>query len=879
MSHRKMTMPRTAKKTPPPVYPKLNLPTNRGQILERPRLTAAYAAHRAIAFIAPAGAGKTTLALQWAEAFNGAVIWLSLTAEDDRPRTFWAFALGLLQIVAPAKFEQTVLALAQAGDRIGEPFVDGLRNELSALGFPVALVIDEAQFIQNPALTASLEQLLDGLPETVHILFAGRSLTERLLVRVQAQVRDQLAFTDGEAAQVLSLQAGRPLDTATITRVVKATEGWAMGVKLAGLALQGEHPALDRLTDYSVRYLMTEALLHIPAEQVAFIERTCFVSLLTPSLCAALTDIEDSLSMLETLVSAGLFITRVKETPPQYRYHPLFREMLLERVKQAAPDVLAESRRRAAIWYAAHEQFREAAAEANACGDTELTGQYMLEASRRLVMFEDPFAFRDWLRNFPSDRLDEQPRLRLFVLMTAMQADRDAAAAQEQLRRLQSLPDANRWQGEIALGKVFSVWLPGQDLGQYLPYIEKALRVLPHDGLYAYTCYLASLAHADRKDQNSRLRALEEEYRVAHEFDSPQVQIHAINGLCAVLLDAARFEDVLALTGEGLKLLSASPDHWGRFAVDAGSALRIHQVTALLQRGMVDEAAETLRPAFAHVERMNAAVLWRLYCRQAEVHALRHDYPAMQRAINHALMMAPVALPPAAGLTLVTEAYRARQGLRLHNTRAARIWLKIAPPTSSETMYITGTAHTTAHARIVVGDYDRALSELEAEAQAYTERGRTPHVAHILALKALAYSLKGDHAAAQHALGAAIEQALPTGNVLALALTALLPLLRERIILCWEDGQDADAEFLRQPILLLGEDAPSLPLSPLTPAEQQVADMLLQGYFTQDVTAELGSSETNVRNHIRHMHKKFCTHTREQLLERLRTLHLGDGGR
>ena len=864
-------MPRTAKKPPPPVYPKLNLPTHRGTLIARPRLLKYAANMHSLAILAPAGAGKTTLAMQWAESFMGAVVWLSLTAEDDRPRLFWSFALGLLQIIAPQKFDETVLALAQAGDRIGQPFVEGLRRNLAALGYPLALVVDETQFIQNPALIASLEWLLDDLPPNVSVMFAGRSLAEGLQARVQAQVRDELAFTDEEATHILGLHAGRSLDATTIARVVSATEGWAMGVKLAGLALQGEHPALEeRLTDYSVRYLMTEAMLNIPAEQVAFIERTCIASLLTPSLCTALTGMADSLAMLETLVNAGLFITRVNENPPQYRYHPLFRETLLERVKQTAPDVLTDSRRRAAAWYAAHEQFREAAAEAFACGDMVLTGQYVLEASRRIVMFEDPSAFRNWLRDYPPQLLDEQPRLRLFVLMAAMQVDRDAAAAQEQLRRLQSLPNADRWQGEIALGKVFSAWLPGQDFGQYLPDIEEALRVLPHDGLYAYTCYLASLAHEDRKDRVGRLRALEEEYRAAHEFNSPQVQIHAINGMCAVLLDAARFEDVLALTREGLAMLATSPDHWGRFAVDAESALRIHRVTALLQRGMVDEAAETLRPAFAHVERMNAAVLWRLYCRQAEVHALSRDYPAMQRAINHAMMMATAAAPPAAGLTLITEAYRVRQGLRLHSVRAARAWLKIAPSTPSETMYITGTAHTTAHARLVMGDYDRALDELEVEAQAYTKRGRAPHVAHIVALKALAYSLKGHTAAADQAMKDAMDMTFPFGNVLALALTALLPLLRQYVIAYWEEGDDARADFLRQSILLLGEDAPTLPLSLLTPAEQQVADMLLQGVPTQEVILQMNSSESNVRNHIRHLHKKFCTLSREQLIERLR---------
>lgn len=843
--------------------PKLNLPKSRGLLLDRPRLLARLTDTPITALIASAGSGKSTLAMQWATAFEGAVFWLTLTPQDDQPRVFWSFALNLVRVAAPHMSELPALLLAQEGDLVSQRFVEAFLEELRALSMPIGFVVDESQFIQNPVLIDSLVYFAAHLPAQTQVLFVGRSLAAPLLA--QAQVVNGLHFTMDEAAQYLTDQSAEPPKKDTIARVAAATQGWVMGVKLAGIALQDGRTVLERTTSYSVQYLMDEALHQLPSEQLDFVQRTCISDTLNPALCAALTERGDSAAQLETLMQIGLFITRMTESPPTYRYHPLFREMLLSR----NPEVLREAHRRAAAWYAASGLYRAAAEQAHASGDSVLTAHYVMAASKQSMVDYDPVMLLKWVQTFPTTLLDKHPRLSLFAIMSNSDVNGDVAVGQTYLKRLQAHPDASRLYGEIALAHAY---LNAKDHPVMLDHLEQALAHLPHDALYAYILGITSLVYIVFDQPVKARDMMEAQYRVAHEIGSKATILHALMGIVYFNLANEDFANVTQMVEEGLSLLNDMRRTLGRWALDVERTLRYEGAMALSYRGELEAAEHLIMPAFQQIEWTDANALSLLYCLRGGIAILRRDNATAETAYKNAALLRGGNWSDS--FHLLTQIERMRFVLRYHDVEEARLWLDHLPQKELPWDIAANVIYVTAHANIIIGEFDLALESLTELEPQYVARGQPILVTSVMGLRTLAYWLKGDEAAARTTLDATLARMLPHDNVLVLAFTPLLPLLRQYVIEFWEAGEDARAEHLRRVILLLGENAPTLPLSPLAETEQAVARLMLAGRTVLDIGDELFMSTKGVRYYINKLHSKLLTRSREHLLERLRALDL-----
>ena len=126
-----------------------------------------------------------------------------------------------------------------------EELVRPLINDLAALDRPVLLVLDDYHVITGTQVQEAAVYLLDHAPAALHLVVLTRAdppfPLSRLRVRGQmTEIRDRdLRFTPDEMSAFLNTLHHLNLSEGHVAALESRTEGWAAGVQLAALSLQG----------------------------------------------------------------------------------------------------------------------------------------------------------------------------------------------------------------------------------------------------------------------------------------------------------------------------------------------------------------------------------------------------------------------------------------------------------------------------------------------------------------------------------------------------------------------------------------------------------------------------------------------------------------
>ncbi len=306
---------------------------------------------------APAGYGKTTAVLHWSEGL----------AERGRSVLWLAARAGIRDL---ADFVEALrAAAAQHGLTFPESFDDVPAGELlAALAThqqhrPV-LVVDDAQLLP-PETFDLLSRLIASARDSMTTIISSRSRSTIPVARLRSLGRlleigpDDLRFSVADAAAFVAMNGSGPVDASLLQRLTEETRGWAAGIVMAGKMHRrawsfdgsGDARASGLKREFEA-YFDEEVMSLQPAPVRAFLVDAAVLDELTPAACAAVTGQEDAGHMLEVVEEAGLFIEACGEVRASYRYHPLFREMVLRRLKDRDPGRAAELHCRASQHFA-----------------------------------------------------------------------------------------------------------------------------------------------------------------------------------------------------------------------------------------------------------------------------------------------------------------------------------------------------------------------------------------------------------------------------------------------------------------------------------------------------------------------------------------------
>jgi LuxR family maltose regulon positive regulatory protein len=431
----------------PLLAPKIQPPHLHSSLVRRARLLAQLDAGREgklIVVSAPAGFGKTTLVRQWLdEAVQQGVVspvaWLSLGVSDNDPLRFWRYLITACRSLGADVGLQS-LALLESPISLRSPvemIMTAFVNELAQTRISSIIVLEDYHVITAPLIHEAVSFLLDHLPVHLHLLLITRTNPPLPLarLRVAGELTEidapDLRFSEAETVTFLQQTTALAVPPAEIVQVVSRIEGWAAGLRLLALALQGRQDtgAINIVLANFVAgrrgigdYFVTEVLNNQSETLQLFLLQTSFLGNLTASLCDSVTERNNSQALLELLEQANLFLEPLDGVGLWYRYHALFATAMQNEARRQLGDrAVRDLLTRAGSWYEVHGKLDEAIEAAFATDNIPRAAELIAQVAEAqfsfagTVMHGPPefYTLQLWLNRLPSATRDEQPLLNM----------------------------------------------------------------------------------------------------------------------------------------------------------------------------------------------------------------------------------------------------------------------------------------------------------------------------------------------------------------------------------------------------------------------------------------------------------------------------------
>jgi ATP/maltotriose-dependent transcriptional regulator MalT len=402
-------------------------------LIDRPRLIEFFEnaqCKRLIVIKAPAGFGKTSLAITWAEQLRkegNQIAWLALDADDDEPARFLYYAVHALRRACNSV---GVAALGLTSETFLVPLptiITTLLNELAELEDGIYLFLDDYHRITHPAIHEAMSFFLAYAPSHFHLVVATRSDPPLSLAKLRAQnelleidsasLRFDLEETRHFIENELTI-AVRPSD---LKALQSTTEGWAAALRITASSLaQGKQNFTQYVHTLSgasrpIGDYLQEMLASLPDEMAQYMLRSSILGRLTAPLCRAVTGADSSQELLESIASRQLLLEPLDLEGRWYRYHPLLAEFLSQKLQARYAHELPDLHRRAYCWYASEELWVDAVKHALAAGDTEQAMAYVANCAMPLVRKGDLLTLLSWQRKLPSELMRGQIKVKLAI--------------------------------------------------------------------------------------------------------------------------------------------------------------------------------------------------------------------------------------------------------------------------------------------------------------------------------------------------------------------------------------------------------------------------------------------------------------------------------
>ncbi|MEQ8268089.1 MAG: LuxR C-terminal-related transcriptional regulator [Parvibaculum sp.] len=352
-----------------------------------------HTAVRLLVVQAPAGFGKTTLLRQycaWREARGTRIAWLHLESHYSDPSRFLRLLCEAVLASVPGQEE----TLPESSSASIQDFLRSLRS----IEDEIVIVVDNFEQAAHPGMEAVIAQLVRVMPKNAQLCVGTRVIPAinlpRLQLREQAVVVnvDGLRFRANETAEFF--REFRDISEEEMDKYQVATDGWPAALQCIRLSMRGRKGRARALPSSGVTpdlidFLATDVFENLSADIQRALLEACMPERICPELLEYISGRPDGAACLGEIEHLGLFLTPVDTDHHWFRFHTVFRQVLLTRLRRemTEAEVLARHRK-IADWYATHGFNEEAILHYIEAADEEAAAHNLNTIIQRLVTEE-----------------------------------------------------------------------------------------------------------------------------------------------------------------------------------------------------------------------------------------------------------------------------------------------------------------------------------------------------------------------------------------------------------------------------------------------------------------------------------------------------------
>lgn len=843
---------------------------------------------------APAGYGKSTLVASWAAATDRTAAWLSLDDGDSDLGVFLRYLLAAIETAAPGACPESS-ALLRVAELPSATAIKGvLLNELAELDDGLSLIIDDYHLIHDTRIHELLSGLLRHPPRQFHLVVLTRAdpplpLATMRRTGMVVEVRSQdLEFNTEEADALLADVLGPAVTRVALSRLLEATEGWPVGLRLAALTLRGQadpEPVLERIAGSAMwagAALVGEVLATLPSEYQEWLLRISLVDRFCAPLCELLCADPDvdllpdrsGTELLSWLESSDLFIIALDDDHRWFRFHHLFRDLLQHRLKERkTSEDIADLRLTAGTWFQANGWLQEALSQYLAGGHTTLAAELVRRHRHEMMNREEWARLEGWIRRLPA----EVVRTDIELLVQSAWISENRYRYEEVLEFLDAIEtrlaatganvESDLVRGEIEALRAVRYYFAA-DARSAATAAESALDALSAD--YPSQRGFALVLHAFASQMLGRFdQAVARCYEALQDHAIRGTTLHGrlLIGLCFIHWMEADLERVIRFASE---LLALGQDS---HLPESVSFARYFLGVAHLDRGDLDAAEAALLPEVEHSVPANATNHWYSAFALAFV---REASGKPERAREIAAVMSTRALeqqnPALIGLA---DAFETELALRHgERSRVAR-WARSFEPKTGGTwwrFFLPELTYAKALLLEARGEGPRRAEEmLERLREHFTTIHSRRFLIDVELLLAVAKQRRGDRSAAHTAFAEAVELARPVGLVRPLRdLAAELAPLVGGLPAGSPNRMFVDQEMFPSSVRAVPGAAWGLEPDAPTNREQHVLELLAERLTNKEIAVQLGISPATVKRHLTNLFQKLGVQRRREAVERAR---------